>query len=135
MQASSRMRQRGSGLLTALFVIVAGSLIGAALVQLSSGANQINVLQIADQRARFAAAAGLEWSRYRIDRSNACAAGVVNLGIGALRGFRVTTTCARTTHDDGGVPRVVYSLSAFAQYASFGSPDYVSERVFETLVR
>ena len=128
-------RQRGSGLLTAIFVIVAGAVIGAALVQLSSGANQINVLQIGDQRARFAAAAGLEWARYRIDRSNACVAGVLNLGVGALRGFRVTTTCVRTLHDDGGVPRVVYSLSAFAQYASFGSPDYVSERLSESLVR
>ncbi len=135
MRANRGTRQRGVGLLPALFVMVVGALIGAALAQLMGGASQINTLQISELRAQAAATAGLEWSRYRIDRSNACAAGVLSPVVGSLAGFRITVTCARSLHDDGGTPRSVYRLSAFAQYARFGSPDYVSTRVNRTLTR
>lgn len=135
MRADRPGRQRGVGLLPALFVMVVGALIGAALVQLLGGASQINTLQISELRARAAAAAGIEWARYRIDRSNACAAGVLNPVAGSLAGFRITVTCVRSSHLDGGIPRVTYRLGSFAQYARFGSPDYVSLRIDRTLAR
>ena len=135
MLADSPGRQRGVGLLPALFVMVVGAVIGAALLQLVAGGSQVSGLQISELRARAAAAAGLEWARYRIDRSNACAAGTLNPAAGSLTGFVVTVGCVRTVHDDGGTPRTVYALSAFAQYAQFGSADYVSAREALTLVR
>ena len=135
MPADMPTRQRGVGLLPALFVLVVGAVIGAALLQLVAGGSQVSGLQISGLRARAAAAAGLEWARYRIDRSNACAAGTLNPAAGSLTGFVVTVGCVRTVHDDGGTPRTVYALSAFAQYARFGSADYVSAREALTLVR
>lgn len=135
MPADSPGRQRGVGLLPALFVMVIGAVIGAALAQLVGGGSQVSSLQIAELRAHAAAAAGLEWARYRIDRSNACAAGALNPAAGSLAGFVVTVSCVRTVHDDGGTPRTVYALTAFAQYAQFGSADYVSARAAMTLVR
>ena len=128
-------RQRGVGLLPALFVMVVGAVIGAVLLQLVAGGSQVSSLQISELRAHAAAAVGLEWARYRIDRSNACAAGALNPGAGPLAGFVVNVGCVRTVHDDGGTPRTVYALTAFAQYAQFGSADYVSAREARTLVR
>lgn len=135
MPADSPGRQRGVGLLPALFVMVIGAVIGAALVQLVGGGSQVSSLQTAELRAHAAATAGLEWARYRIYRSNACAAGALNPAAGSLAGFVVTVSCVRTVHDDGGTPRTVYALTAFAQYAQFGSADYVSARAARTLVR
>ena len=132
-----RASQRGFGLILALFVLVIGAVIGATLAQLLGSANQATGLQLGALRARVAARAGQEWARYRITLTNACAANVLNLGAtaGALRGFRVTVTCSSTAHNDGGVPRNSYVINSFAQYASFGSPDYVSSSSIETLVR
>ncbi len=135
MPADLPCRQRGVGLLPALFVMIVGAVIGAALLQLVGGGSQVSGLQISGLRARAAAAAGLEWARYRIDRSNACAAGALNLSTGSLSGFVVTVSCVQTVHDDGGTPRAVYALNAFAQYAQFGSADYVSAREARILVR
>ena len=129
--------QRGFGLLPALFVLVIGALIGATLAPLLAGGQQVNALLLGRQRAAQAARAGAEWARYRIGQTNACAAGTLNFGAayGALRGFRVTVTCSTTPHDDGGTPRAAYVIDAFAQYASFGSADYLSSRSVVTLVR
>jgi Tfp pilus assembly protein PilV len=113
-------------MLPALFVIVAGALASAALVQMLGASNQSTLLVNSQLRAQQAARAALESTRYRIDRSNACVTGTLNMVEGALSGFRVRVTCARASHDDGGVPRVTYALTAFAQYARFGQPDYVS---------
>lgn len=128
-------QQRGVGLLPALFVVVVGGLIGAALTPLLGAANQTTGLQIGQLRARSAAQTGLEWARYRIDRGANCPAGTLNLTAGALRGFRVAVTCTPTVHDDGGQPRTVRALTVFAQYAAYGSSDYVSYRVTAALVR
>lgn len=121
--------------MTALFVLVAGAAIGAAFVQLNGGAAQSGLLSLSQARSRTAAMLGLEWARYRIDRGAACAAGVLNLTAGVLLGQRVTVSCARTNHDDGGTARRVYALTAFAQFGAYGSPDYTSFRTTQTLVR
>jgi hypothetical protein len=109
----------------------------AAGAQALVGANQVDDMQLGARRARFAARASLEWARYRITQTVACAANVLNLGVnaGALRGFRVTVTCSSTPHDDGGVSRISYVINSFAHYGGFGAPDYVSSRSIEILVR
>ena len=128
-------RQRGSALITALFVIVIGGLIGAALAQLLGANNQSAALELGAARARSAALAGLEWARYRIDRSNRCVTGTLNLREAALNGFRVTVSCVRTVHVNGPATTTVYAVRGFAQYARFGQSDYVSSTVNENFVR
>ena len=128
-------QQRGSALITALFVIVIGGLIGAALTQLSGANNQGAALELSAARARNAALAGLEWARYRIDRSGNCVTGTLNLREAALTGFRVAVTCTRTTHSNGGSTATVYAVRGFAQYAQFGQTDYVSYTANENVIR
>lgn len=132
---SPRNFQRGSGLVTALFVLVVGAAIGAAFVQLNGSTAQSGLLSLSQARSQTAATLGLEWARYRIDRGAACPAGVFNLTAGALARQRVTVSCSRTSHNDGGTPRRVYALTAFAQFGTYGSPDYTSFRSTQTLVR
>jgi MSHA biogenesis protein MshP len=134
---ASRIGQHGFGLLAALFVLVIGGLVAATLVPLLSGGTQANALLLGEQRARVAAQFGTEWARYRIAQTNACAAGTLNLGAayGALRGFRITIACGSTAHNDGGTPRIAYAINSFAQYAGFGSADYLSSRATRTVVR
>ena len=128
-------RQRGSALITALFVIVIGGLVGAALTQLSVAGNQSSTLELGAARSRSAALAGLEWARYRIDRSNRCVIGTLNLREEALNGFRVTVSCVRTVHANGPTNTTVYAVRGFAQYARFGQSDYVSYAATENLIR
>jgi hypothetical protein len=121
-------KQQGSGLIVALFVIVAGATVIAAMSGVLGASQQSRSLTLNLMRAQQAGIAAAEWARYRIDRSGACVSGVLNLREGALSGFRATVSCARSTHNDGGTPRTVYALTVFAQRGQFGNPEYVSWR-------
>ncbi|MDW8259638.1 MAG: hypothetical protein RML32_09375 [Gammaproteobacteria bacterium] len=132
---SPRRAQRGSGLVIALFVLVAGAAIAAALTPLLADGSQSNELVIAHARAAAAADSALEWARYRIDRQGVCAGGTLVLHEAALAGARATVDCALSTHDDGGVPRRVYAIRVFAQYGRFGGPGYASATRAIELVR
>ena len=131
----ARNSQRGSALLVALFVLVVAASIGAALSRTLATGSQGETLEISHARARFAARAGLEWAKYWVARKQACYDGSLPLTEGALAGFSVEVTCTQTDHPYGASSSSVFALAAFAQFASFGSPDYVSLRMTETVVQ
>ena len=122
-----RRRQRGMSLVVAIFLVVAIAVLSAAAVSVGRAASEsTNELLLAD-RAKAAAEAGLEWAAYRV-LVQAVPCTTVNgqllqLGLGGLRGFRVTVTCQRATNP------AVFDITAFAQSGNFGQAAYASHTV------
>ena len=128
---SGRSRQRGMSLVVAIFLITVIASLSAFAVTVGTSTRDSSDLQLQADRALAAARAGSEWGAYRALVNNSCVAStVVNLTQAALRGFRVTVTCAVTTHTEAPLPAYrVYDISSFAQWSNFGAADYASRRV------
>jgi MSHA biogenesis protein MshP len=124
---------RGASLVSALFLIVVVAALGAFAVRIGSGQQHTVNLALLSSRALAAANAGVEWAAHRAlppaGGPGACANGVLNLAEGALAGFTVTVTCAATNHAEGAGTTTIFAIESFAQFGTYGSPDYVSRRV------
>jgi MSHA biogenesis protein MshP len=123
-----RGAQRGMSLVVAIFLIVIIALLAAFAVSVGSAASASTNLQLHGDRALAAARAGIEWGAYRALVQNACVANPppINLNQAALRGYRVTVTCARTTRSDGFF---TFEITAIAQHGNFGAQDYAWRRL------
>ena len=119
-------RQRGFGLVAALFVIIVITLVIAAMARLSTTKHGSNSLALQQARAYQAARAGLEWGISRAFNAGSCSNSAVNMAGGGLSEFTVSLTCSSTSHtDDDGSSLTIYRLTAQAQNGSAGSrPDY-----------
>lgn len=110
-----RNRQRGVGLVTAVFLLlVIGALI-VFLVNMSSLQHSAAALDVQGSRAYQSARAGIEWGVYRALRNNSCA-GSTSFALSAdLSDFTVTVSCADTPYTEvDATTKHVYSLVATA---------------------
>lgn len=143
--------QRGFSLVSAIFLLVVISALGAFAVTLSTAQNQSQTLEVMGARAYQAALAGIEWATFyvRAESANApapwagCAAGasfVPNtpsaLG-GTLAPFRVTVTCGPAISAVEGVNTVwIYDVSAVASTGGApGDANYVEQVATAKLAR
>ena len=123
---NTRTRQRGMSLVVAIFLITVIASLAAFAVNVGTATHETENLQLQADRAMAAARAGAEWAAYRALVNNSCAAGTTfNLTQAALRGFRVTVTCAAQSLP----PNTVYTIDSFAQWGNFGASNYASRRV------
>jgi MSHA biogenesis protein MshP len=122
-------RARGFSIVLALFVIVVVALIGAVAVRLGAGEQQTVTLRVLGDRAVEAARAGIEWGAYRALDLNSCGPGSLALTEGTLNGFTVSVTCVMTTHAQSNGTYHVYEIESYAEWGSYGRPDYVSRRI------
>jgi MSHA biogenesis protein MshP len=106
-----RVSERGFSLLSAIFLLIMLSVLGGALVAISTGSQIAVALDIQGERAYHAARAGIEWGLYRQLRNDSCVnktsfvlpAGTSSAGASTaaatastLAGFTVTVTCQVT---------------------------------------
>lgn len=139
---AARLAQNGFALISAIFLLVILSALGAFMVSLSTMQQTASILDLQGSRAYQGARAGIEWGAYQImtpENTNPAAGGVVQyvcpasassmpaLG-GSLKGFAVTLACVSNTYAEGGNVLTTYQLTATATYGTMPSPDYV-ERV------
>lgn len=90
-----RRRNAGIGIVTAIFLLVVLSGLGAALVALSGAQSQGAALDERGLRAWQAARSGIEWGLYRHTRGGGCS-GTNSFALPAasvLGGFVVTVSC------------------------------------------
>jgi MSHA biogenesis protein MshP len=102
-------------------VVVFATILGTALVTISSSQHVGSALDIEGVRAYHAARAGLEWGMYHALRTGmgGCAGvnGVNNKWVvfgGNLSGFRAELQCQATVHREGGVNVNMYTIIATA---------------------
>lgn len=126
---ASRMRSsgraaRGFSTVTALFLLVVLSALGAFLLTVSSTQQSSSALDVESARAYQAARAGIEWAAWQVlDPNNtlgsalpSCPASPTNLSglAGTLSSFTVTVTCAESTTTEANRNVRVYRITATA---------------------
>jgi MSHA biogenesis protein MshP len=140
--ARRRRRSRGVSLLTAIFLLVVLSGIGAAVVTLSMAQHTSSAYDVLGARAYEAARSGVDFAMYDLAINKRCV--TTNLALPAtLAGFTVTVQCAQTPMlmADGTTDLKPVRITATACNQPAGGacpnaapgPDYVQRVVQATL--
>lgn len=141
-----RKLQRGFSLVTAIFLLVVLSALGAMMMTFFTAQQQSSALDVMGTRAYQAARAGIEWGAFQVIQSGvaggAFAAGCLPgpststapaMG-GTLAQFNVSVTCTAASSVEAGATLTVYNLTAMATAGGApGQPDYV-ERVINVTI-
>ena len=121
--------------MTAIFLIVVLSLLGAMIVSLSTGQQIGQVRDLLGTRALLAARAGVEWGVYRAMQSGSCAASTTLPALsGSASGFAVVVGCsAFGPYDEAASMVTVYQITSTASIGTPGALDR-AERQLQALV-
>lgn len=118
---------RGFALPSAIFLLVILSLLGAFMVSLSTSQSITSAQDVQGARAYRAARAGIERALFSLQSATTCAAVPASLPID---GFSVAINCTPAAHDEGGVPKYIFWVTATATAGgSIGNIAYVERAV------
>lgn len=106
---SPDMRQRGFGVIAAIFILVILATLAGFIVSLSAQQQVGSALDVLGARAYQAARSGTEWGLYRLLKDGSC---VASTDIGALDGMSVTVTCTVGASTEPGT--TLYTLVSTA---------------------
>lgn len=127
-------RQKGFGLLSSLFVIVAiGGLIVSINQVLTSQSKNVEQAVLLSQ-AQYAAESGMEWAIYSATSSDSCT-GVngASFNVSAWPEFDIGVTCTQSTYSELGASVSMYELTTTittrSSYGSFGDANYIFKRI------
>lgn len=112
-----RARQRGIGLVTAIFLVVVIAGLAAAMVTVFTGQQTSSQLDVQGARAYQAARAGIEWGLFRARMSPSNCVATASFALPAastLSGFTVTVTCTLVPGPGGDAATSVLALRAIA---------------------
>lgn len=120
---------RGFALVSALFIIVVLSALGAFLVNLVAVQHATPAMRARAARADYAARSGMAWAVRKATTGGGCANATFSYpaGEGALEGYTVHVRCAMLAHDLGAAtPTPYYVIDVSAQAGAYEGPDFVS---------
>lgn len=115
-----RRRVRGFATVVVIALLLMLGVLGASLAVISNTQQIGQALDASGVKAYHAARAGLEWAMYNVIRTGGSGCAAVNGASfafgGNLAGFRVSTSCAQTVHEEVTFPAGVtmYALTATA---------------------
>ena len=112
---TSRNRQRGAALMSAIFLLVVIGGLTAYLLKMSGLQHSSMALDVQGARAYQASRAGIDWGVYRALRDNSCV-GSDSFGLaGGLSEFTVTVQCTDTPYTEvNSTAKHVYLIRATA---------------------
>lgn len=132
--------QRGFSIVSAIFLLVVLSALGAFMLTFSTVQHTTSAQDLQGTRAYQAARAGIEWGTYRALVVPAvaapCAATTTLPALaGTLATFTVVVQCAPTPYSEGNVNGTIYTITSTAttQGAAVGSINYVQRQLQATL--
>ena len=130
----SRDRQRGVGLVAALFLVVVFGALGAFIVTIGATQQAAPVLAIQGARAYHAARSGIDWGIYQAIPGASCAA-LTTFPISGpgLNGFTVAVQCNSTPHVEGGTAFQVFTITSTATFGAFSGSDFYSRTIEATV--
>ncbi len=127
--SSSRARQSGLSIISAIFMLVLLAALAAFMLTFSMSSNVTQAQDIQGSRAYWAARSGLEWGAYRVLQDGACATTTLTLS-----GFTVAVTCAPNgPYPEGNSNVSIYLLTATANQGTLGSVGYVERQLQATV--
>ncbi|MEQ1667802.1 MAG: hypothetical protein ABL868_05050 [Sulfuriferula sp.] len=134
MSAMRLDRQRGFSIVSAIFLLVVLSALGAFMLTFSNVQQMTAAQDIQGTKAYQAARTGIEWGAYQIlQNSGSCtASSTVPLG-GNLSGFTLIVNCSKTTTTEAGNTVNFYQLTATTTSGTVGSTTYV-ERQLQAII-
>lgn len=125
----SARRQSGFSIVTAIFLVVILSMLGAFMLTISNAMHISSAQDIQGSRAFRAARAGIEWGVAGV-KASATACYATNPTTLALEDFTVVVTCSVRSYDEGGTTRYIFWLEATASAGgAVGSLGYVERTV------
>ncbi|PKM42826.1 MAG: hypothetical protein CVV05_17745 [Gammaproteobacteria bacterium HGW-Gammaproteobacteria-1] len=143
LQRKSRGRvQGGFSLISALFLLVVLSALGAYMVNISGTQHFTTLHALQGARAYHAARSGTEWGIATALGIALCPATPSTLSPGGglntgnLNGFNIVVTLdSCTNHQEGGSSYNIYQITAFAQTVApaYGAPGYAARRITVTV--
>lgn len=118
-------KQRGFGLVAAMFLIIVFAGAIAAMWRMSVTQSTTSSLALQQARAYQAARAGIEYGIARALGGEACTSPI------SLDGFEVTVSCTRSevVAAEEGRTLVFHEIEAVASHAASGSPDHVYRKL------
>ncbi|HEV8645305.1 MAG TPA: agglutinin biogenesis protein MshP [Burkholderiales bacterium] len=140
---------QGFSLISAIFLLVVVTLLGAYVVTLSTSQQTTEALDIEGARAYQAARAGVEWGAWQILQDPAGAFSTACNGAayaaptsqslaglaGTLSGFAVDVQCGSAATTEAGVNVRVYRLTVTASKGTLGSLFYVERQLQAVISR
>lgn len=139
--------ETGFSLVTAIFLLVVLSGLGAAMMTFFTAQQQSSALDVLGARAYQASRAGIEWGAYQIAQSGvaggafagACQAGPTSQALPALTGtladFSVSVNCGATSAVEAAATLWVYGITSTATRGAAGSADYVERQIQATIAQ
>lgn len=130
---------QGFSIVSAIFLLVVLSALGAFIVNISSGQHVSAAADVKGARAYQAARAGVEWGAYQVLDPNSAAASATPAGCPAataltpFAGFTTVVTCVSSNHTESGNNIGVYRFTSTASSGTLGAIDYVSRVVQVTV--
>lgn len=127
-------RRRGFALVSAIFLLVVLSALGAFMVTLSSVQNTTSTQDLQGARAYQAARAGIEWSAYQILQNASCATSTaLDLPGVTLSGWLVQLQCTPRTYQEGPRAITIYQVTSTASSGVAGSTTYVERQLVSAI--
>jgi MSHA biogenesis protein MshP len=134
-----RGRQRGFSIVSAIFLLVVLSALGAFMVTFSTVQHTTSAQDIQGARAYQAARAGMEWGVYQVLQNGGACAAATSLSLsGALSGFNVNVQCiapAGSPYTEGESTVHLYQITSTATSGTLGSVGYVERQLQATVSR
>lgn len=128
MKKMTKMPARGFSLISAIFLLLVLSALGAAMMMITTTSQVSSAQDVQGERAYLAARAGVEWGLYQQLRLNACAANVsFALPAGTtLSNFTVSVRCLKTPGANSALDRYTLTATACNQPAAGACPHAAS---------
>ncbi len=128
------LAQGGFSIVSAIFLLVVLSALGAFMVTFSTVQHTTSAMDVRGAQAYQAARAGIEWGAYRVLRGTpSCIMGQV---LNDVPGFTVTVDCAGpTAYTEGVTPVAVYQITSTARSGTLGGISYVERQLQATISR
>jgi len=135
-------KQTGFSLVSAVFIVVILGLIGGYIVSISALTGQSMNLSSLGVKAYYAAKSGLEWGIYQVAPSGGvapfnCPASPTTLTFtqNGLSGLSAVVTCSSNSFTEYGITYKVFQINAMGSYGTPGNVDYVSRRLYTTVMQ
>lgn len=120
----SRRRARGFTAVSAIFILVVLTALGAFIVSISSSQQMSSALDVRGVRAYEAARAGLEWGLYQQLQSGSCTASTSFVPPApTLADLTVTVSCSATAGTNGGPTTYTVQSTACNQPSGGACPN------------
>ena len=128
----ARTGTTGSALISALFLVIVLSVLGAAMVTLSTVQQDTATKSLLSAQVYYGAKTGLEWAIQRAIAAGSCAGATFTPTGAGFTDVSVTVTCVASQHG-AGTAVFTYYITSIAKTGTLGTLSY-AERQMEATV-